>query len=72
MKYKITRFTDADIQFLYDDKEVYLTEKNPTITITDDEFIAIPPHKRYLIENGFVLVERIEDEEEKVDIKKKK
>lgn len=71
MKYKITKVVNMDIEFVYGEKEVYLTDKNPSIIITSEGYNAIPKHKQYIIESGFVVVEKIE-EDKKVEIKKNK
>ena len=65
MKYKITKFYNGSIEFIYGDKSVILTDKNPTIELTEQEFKSIPKHKQYLILNKFVVVEFIEEEVKK-------
>ena len=52
----------GNVEFLYGEESVILTEKNPSITITEKEYESIPEHKKYLIDNMFVIVDFIEEE----------
>lgn len=67
MKFKITKTYIGNIEFSYGDKVVLLTDKNPSIIITEEEYDSIPEHKQYLITNFFVMVEFLEEEEELED-----
>ena len=73
MKLKITKNYNGNVELIYGENVVILTDKNPSIIITEKEYESIPEHKQYLIDNSFVLVEFIEEEvkqETKVEIKK--
>jgi hypothetical protein len=70
MKIKVTKNYDGNIEFIYGKVTEILTNKKPSITITDDEYNTIPEHKQYLITNLFVLVDFIEEEEEVKKVKK--
>lgn len=70
MKYKVTKLYSGNVEFVYGDKTVMLTELNPSIILTRSEYHLIPKHKQYLIDNQFVVVEFVEDEIKKEQIKK--
>ncbi len=55
----------GNIEFVYGEKTIILTEKNPTIILTEEEYETIPEHKQYLIDNMFVIVEFMEEEVKK-------
>lgn len=65
MKLKVIKNYDGNIEFVYGNKTVYLTELNPFIILTEDEYNSIPEHKQYLITNEFVVVEFVEEEVKK-------
>lgn len=62
MKLKVIKNYDGNIEFIYGDKTVYLTETNPSIILTEEEYNSIPEHKQYLITNELVIVEFVEEE----------
>ncbi len=62
MKLKITKNYNGSIEFIYGEKVEILTDKKPSIEITEEEYESIPEHKQYLINNNFVIVEFIEEE----------
>lgn len=62
MKYKVTKLYSGNIEFVYGNKNVMLTELNPSIVLTREEYRSIPQHKQYLIDNQFVVVEFVEEE----------
>ena len=62
MKLKVIKNYDGNIEFMYGDKTVYLTEINPSIILTEEEYNSIPEHKQYLITNELVIVEFVEEE----------
>lgn len=70
MKYRITKSYRGNVELEFGDKNILLTDKNPTIDLTIKEYESIPEHKKYLFLNGFLLVNHIEDK--KVEIKDKK
>lgn len=72
MKYKITKLYSGNIEFVYGDNVVMLTELTPSVILTRNEYRAIPEHKKYLIDNQFVAVDYIDEEvkEVKIEIKK--
>jgi hypothetical protein len=57
LKYKLTKFYNGNIELIYGDKTVILTDKKPSITLTEDEYKSIPEHKQYLILNKFISVD---------------
>lgn len=70
MKYRITKSYRGNVELEFGDKNILLTDKNPTIDLTIKEYESIPEHKKYLFLNGFLLVNHIEDK--KAEIKDKK
>ena len=62
MKLKVIKNYDGNIEFVYGNKTVYLTEINPSIILTEEEYNSIPEHKQYLITNELVIVEFVEEE----------
>ena len=62
MKLKVIKNYDGDIEFIYGNKTVYLTEVIPSIILTEEEYNSIPEHKQYLITNELVIVEFVEEE----------
>jgi len=62
VKLKVIKNYDGNIEFIYGNKTVYLTEENPSIILTEKEYGSIPEHKQYLITNEFVIVEFVEEE----------
>lgn len=72
MKLKVIKNYDGNIEFIYGNKIMYLTEKNPSIILTEDEYDSIPEHKQYLITNNFVVVEFVEEEVKKETKQNKK
>lgn len=62
MKFKITKNYHGNVEFEFSSNTVLLTEKSPSIILTEKEYENIPEYKQYLINNGFVIVEFIEEE----------
>lgn len=71
MKFKIIKNYYGNIEFKYGEESIILTEKNPSITITEKEYETIPEHKKYLIDNMFVIVEFVEEKAYEVKDQKK-
>ncbi len=75
MKYRLTKIYGGNIELLYNENIiVYLTDANPSITLTDDEYFSMPENKKDYVRNGLIVVETIEDEIEipKQNFKKQK
>ncbi len=70
MKFKITKNYNGNIEIIYSNKFVILTDKNPSIILTEEEYETIPDYKKYLITNNFVLVDFVEEVKEIKEIKK--
>lgn len=70
MKYRITKSYQGNIEFEYGNKNILLTDKNPTIDLTIEEYESVPEHKKYLFLNGFLVLNHIEDK--KLEVKDKK
>lgn len=62
MKLKVIKNYDGNIEFIYGENTIYLTEINPSIILTEEEYNSIPKHKQYLITNELVIVEFVEEE----------
>lgn len=71
MKYRVTKLYSGNIEFVYGDNTIMLTELNPSIVLNRDEYRSIPKHKQYLIDNQFVVVEFVEEEVKKEQNNKK-
>ena len=69
MKYKITKTYNGNVELPYGDKLVTLTDKNNSIILTEQEYKSIPKNKQYLLMNGFIFVDFVEETETK-EIKK--
>ena len=63
---KLTKFYANDIEL---SKTITLTDKNPSIIITEKEYDSIFKNKKSLFEDGLILTDIIEEEKE---IKNKK
>ena len=70
MKFKITKNYHGNVEFIYAEESTILTDNNPTIILTEKPYETIPEHKKYLIDNLFVIVEFVEEENEIKDNKK--
>jgi len=71
MKYKITKLYSGNVEFIYGENMIMLTEFKPSIVLTRSEYHSILKHKQYLIDNQFVAVEFVEEEvKESKDVKK--
>lgn len=70
MKYKVIKLYSGNVEFEYGDNTVMLTELNPSIVLTRDEYNNIPKHKQYLIDNQFVVVEFVEEVKKEQNNKK--
>lgn len=62
LKFKIIKNYHGNVEFIYGEESVILTDSKPTITLTEKEYETIPEHKKYLIDNLFVIVEFVEEE----------
>lgn len=62
MKLKLIKNYDGNVEMVYGDNVVLLTNSNPSIILTEDEYNSIPEYKQYLFLNNFVLVEFVEEE----------
>lgn len=71
MKLKIVKNYNGNVEIVYGDNVVLLTDAKPFIILTEEEYDSIPEYKQYLILNRFVLVDFIEEEVKKIEIKKK-
>lgn len=71
MKFKITKNYHGNVEFIYDEESIILTDNNPTIILTEKQYEAIPEHKKYLIDNMFVIVEFVEEEVKEIKDQKK-
>lgn len=71
MKYKITKTYNGSVELPYGDKLVTLTDKNNSIILTEQEYKSIPKHKQYLLMNGFIFVDFVEEEIKKEQNNKK-
>ena len=70
MKYKITKTYNGNIELPYGDKLVILTDKNNSIILTEQEYKSIPKHKQYLLMNGFIFVDFVEETKKEQNNKK--
>jgi hypothetical protein len=68
LKFKLTKFYNGNIELKYGDTVAILTDKNPSIILTEEEYSSIPEYKQYLITNRFVLAEFVEEESDKVEL----
>ncbi len=69
MKYKITKTYNGSVELPYGDKLVTLTDKNNSIILTEQEYKSIPKHKQYLLMNGFIFVDFVEETKEEKEQK---
>ena len=67
MKYEIVKLYAGNVEFVYGDNVVMLTDAKKSIIITDEEYLTIPKHKMYLFTNGFLVAREVIEE-----VKKKK
>lgn len=58
---KLTKFYANDIELT---KTITLTDKNPSIIITEKEYDSIFKNKKSLFEDGLILTDIIEEEKE--------
>jgi hypothetical protein len=71
LKFKITKNYHGNVEFIYGEESTILTDNNPTITLTEKQYETIPEHKKYLIDNMFVIVEFVEEKVYEVKDQKK-
>lgn len=72
MKIKITKNYNGNIEFIYGEESIILTDKNPSVILTEKEYESIPEYKQYLLDNMFVIAEFIEEKIKIVEIKENK
>lgn len=61
MKFKLINMYCGNVELVYGENTVMINEGS-SIILTEKEYESIPEHKQYLIKNGFLIVEFIEEE----------
>lgn len=64
MKIKVIKNYDGNIELVYSDNIVLLTNEKPFVILTEEEFSAIPEYKQYLFLNSFLIADFAEEEKE--------
>ncbi|MDD4298631.1 MAG: hypothetical protein PHS98_03270 [Bacilli bacterium] len=67
MKIKVIKNYDGNVELVYGDNIVLLTNTKPFIILTEEEFNSIPEYKQYLFLNKFLIADFVEEE---IEIKK--
>ncbi len=61
MKFKLINMYCGNVELVYGENTVIIDEGS-FIILTENEYNSIPKHKQYLIQNGLLAVEFIEEE----------
>lgn len=75
MKFKLINMYCGNVELVYGENTVIINE-GKSITLTEKEYESIPEYKQYLFNNGFIIVEFVEEEvivkEDKAKVNKQK
>lgn len=60
MKFKLINMYCGNVELVCGENTVVINEGS-SIILTEKEYESIPKHKQYLIQNGFLIVEFVEE-----------